>query len=231
MADNSRNKLEIELLKDNYIDKLGIDAQYSLEVDPTNTYRFSETTKKFIKLMVDYNDVSKASKILKISLEDTQDIYFTYGVRAEILRIRSAIYHRQFAGRMLNLDEIGGYLSAVLMDSTMESEKADVDQKIKISKLLIDLNDKKNKIIDDPSAIDVIPTDIESQIGDLSVNAIKSLLDANKSKKDAKSSNKGNDKNNLIDQTKEKDKLSDDEVDSLKKLSTKELLEILKEGA
>ena len=231
MRDKPSVASPIDTLKSDYIDKLSTDAAYSLVVDPENQYNFGETTKKFIKHMVNCNDVIKVCKILKINPEEGQKIYFTDGVRSEIMRLKSAVYHRQFAGRMINLDEIGGYLTAVLMDNVLDCDKADLDQKIKISKLLIDLNDRKNKIVEDPNAIDVIPNNINDEIKDLSVDAIKSLLEAKNKKKENHKAPVRDAKDEIISQIKEKNNLTDEEAEALQALSTKELFDILKEGA
>ena len=117
-------------------------------------YNLSQSQKDFIKYYVNWKNIPLASKMAGIDKDTGLQYYNTYGVKREIDRISLALYHRAFATKMLNLDEIGGYLTSLIMDINVpEADKLNVKDKIGVAKLIAEINEKKQRAIADPSNI------------------------------------------------------------------------------
>lgn len=222
----SKKERSLESLQSNYKNKVNRDSLYSLDVDPTNTYKFDITTKEFISLMIEYDDIYYVCKVLKITLEHGMSLLFRDDVKVEIMRIKTAAYHKKFANRMLTFDEIGGYLTSLIMDKTFQGEKVSMKQKLEIAKILIDLNERKNKAKSDNTTIEVIPEDVNNQVKELSVDDIKKLLN----KKSDSKQKKPKTKRQLINEIKAMNVLSKEELDGIELLSEEELQEIINGG-
>ena len=131
----------LTVLEDGYIEKLEKDNKYSMRIDPENKYNLSDTQKDFIRFYVDWKNIPLASQMAGIDKSTGIAYYNSYPVKMEIRRLSLAMYHRQFATKMLNMDEIGGYLTSLLMDvNVAEADKLNVKDKIGISKMLVEIN-------------------------------------------------------------------------------------------
>lgn len=216
---------EIDVLKAKYVEKVKSDSIYSLAVDPDNDYDFSDEHKNFIRLMVEYDDCEYVARRLNITDKKAKEYYFANGTQAEIMRINSAIYHRQFTTKMLNMQEVGGYLTALITDNVQAKNRISAKQKLQAAKMLIDINEKQAKIIDDPTVIDVVPESFDEQIKDLGVVALKNLLEANKTKE----VNPKISREEIIEQLKMDKHLSDEEAETLNSMDTSELLKLLED--
>lgn len=198
-------KNEIDALQtQKYID-IESNPLYSLVVDPDDKYHMSSEQKEFIKTYMQVKNIGIAAEVIGIELETARVYYFAQSTQNEINRLTNAMYKRQFATRMLNLNEIAGYLTSQLTDMNVPiADRLKPTEKLKVAQMLIDLNKLR---IDVQSTTN--PSDISSlneQIKQLSVDTIKQLLD----------------------QT-EQTSLSEDETDYLTNLQPDELLSMLDE--
>ena len=103
---------DLNVLEEGYVEKLDTDIRYSIAIDPEDKYNLSQSQKDFIEFYVQWKNIPLAAKMAGIDKDTAMQYYNTYGVKREIDRISLALYHRQFATKMLNLDEIGGYLTS-----------------------------------------------------------------------------------------------------------------------
>lgn len=207
-------------LQREYIDELKNNPLYSLEIDPLNKYDFSENEKKFIENYVQYKSILACSTYMGITTEEANKIYASYNVQKEIRRIHSALYQRQFANKLLDLDDIGGYLTSLLTDDFIPiADRLSTQDKLKVVDLLIKINQMKANGFVKPEII--IEKDINEELKELSVDAIKQLL--------IQKSNR-NEKVKLISEFDKDNILTPEEKSYLETLSVKELLKLLDKG-
>lgn len=217
---------QLEILEDDYLNKVQVDPRFSIEVDPENHFHFSESQKDFIENYVQFKNVPLAAKLAGIEEELGMSYYKNYNIRMEIRRINLAMHHRAFATKMLDMDEIGGYLTSVLIGENLaEADKIGTRDKIQVAKLLMELNKMKREAIADPSNV-IDAVDIQEDLSSLSVDTIQKLLKT--SQKPTEDLQK---KEEVIEEINETNSnaLSSEEINHLKTLSTSELLNILEE--
>lgn len=222
----SFNESEIQPLEENYINEVNTSPKYSLEVDPTNIYNFTDTQKAFIKNYCEYNNIPIVAQLCEIDEKEALTIFRMLSVQDEIRRIKLARYHKSFALKTLTLNEIGGYLTAIVMDEVPISDRINSNSKMKAVELLIKINDMKSKVINDPTIIDTI--NIEDQIKDLSINSIQQLI-VNANNPSTVKNQIDNNKEDIICQIQEQNdtKLTPEELSELRAMSLDSLLEIL----
>lgn len=178
--DKKQQKLAItqrqsELLEANYRNELDTNVKYSLEVDPENKYNMSEAQKLFIKQYIDCKDLSVAAYMSGLDIEVAKAYYLAYSSQQEIRRINMAMYHRQFAAKLLSLDEIGGYLTSLLIDYNVASaDRLKNGDKLKVAQMLIDLNKMKIDAMQNPDLI--MNKNIDNQLKSLSIKTIQDLI-------------------------------------------------------
>lgn len=167
-----QNVLQIEA---EYKQELDTNPEYSLVVDPTNKYGMSSLTKEFIRYYVDYRNISTVANFCNIENDEALDILNSFPVQQEIRRITRALYHRQFSKKIMTMNEIGGFLSSLIEDSEIPiADRLSNKEKLGVVRLLIDINEIKIKAMTDPSVL--MMKDISDLVKDLSVGAIKSLI-------------------------------------------------------
>lgn len=172
----------VDLIEAEYKEMLDTDPQYSLVVDPSNKYNLPVTTKEFIRHYIEHRNISTAAMFCHIEPDQALELFTSYPVQQEVRRISRALYHRQFSKKMMNLTEIGGYLTSLIEDSEIPvADRLSTRDKLAVIRMLIELNQLKLASIGDPSVL--MMRDVNSIIKDLSVGAIKSLLDQSTSKK------------------------------------------------
>lgn len=215
---------EFKAKQQEYLDTIRTNPQYSLIVDPEGKYDLTEQEKNFIGLYCEFKNIEMAAIMSNMDLHEAMTLYSTYKCQQEIRRINIALYHTQFAHRLLSIEEIGGYLSSLLMDNVPNGDRVYGEAKLKVAQMIIDLNLYRQESMDNPK--DFIEGDIQSELKELSVNSIKRLL--NESKKVDKS-NKEN-KENIIKTFENYDNFTDEEIAFLKTLSVSELLSLLNES-
>lgn len=201
------------------VNSLDNDLEYSLEVDPTNKYNLSDDQRNFIRNYINLKSIEAACDLSGISLEQGKQFFVSYATQWEIKRINKALYHKQFANKLLSLDEIGGYLTSVLTDDVVLADRLRSSDKIKVAQMIIDLNKLKFEALSNNPSV-IMNKDLDEELQHLSVDTIKRLLETNdslnlKEKKD------------VINQFENSNKLSLEEKAYLESLSTKDLLEIL----
>ena len=138
-----------------------------------------------------------------------------------------ALNHRAFATRMMTIDELGGYLTSIIIgDNLAEADKIGTRDKLQAAKMIMELNKMKQDGINDPDKI-IDATDIQEDLSSLSVEAIQRLIESTK-KKDNPAKEE---KDGIIEEINEMNHnaLTIEELNHLKSLPTSELLIILEE--
>lgn len=214
-----------------YMNELITQPDFSLEVDPLNQHGFSEEQKSFISHYVNYKNLMTAANLTGIEFSDAKKYLNNYAIQTEIRRINKALYHRQFARKLISLEEIGGYLSSLLTDEFIPiADQLPSTDKLKVVNLLLKLNEMQKEAINDPEVL--LEKDIDYQIKELSLDTIKNLL-SQKSINDSKNKEVKNNKNKkeeLINCINKDDVLTLEEKAYLESLSTKELLKLLNDN-
>lgn len=202
-------------LQKEYISDLDTNPKYSLEVDPENKYHMSEQQKEFIKHYVNFKSVATAAEICGIDMDIAKAYFVSFQSQAEIRRINLALYQRQFANKLLTLDEIGGYLTSLITDENVPlADQLKTIDKLKVISMLIDLNKTKIESLNNPTTI--MAQDLDIEIKNLSIQTIQQLLKAEKKAK-------------VIETGEFAEVLSPEENAYLSTLSTKELLNLIDE--
>lgn len=209
-----KQKQELQV---NYISELETNPKYSLDVDPENKYKFSGELKNFIQQFIQFKNVNTAAEVCGIEKEEAWQIFTNYDVQKEIRRINMALYQRQFASKLLNLDQIGGYLSSVLTDNFVPlANQISTTDKLKVADMLIKVINMKNQALEDPG--EIMNKDIESQVKELSIDTIQQML---------KQNNKRKERIEILGKINKEDSLSPEEKSYLESLSTDELLKLV----
>lgn len=205
----------VEEVQHELVEAINTNLEYSLEVDPEDKYGMSDEQKTFIKNYIEFKSILGAAEFSGISPEQAKMFFVSYSTQQEIRRINKALYHRQFANKLLTLDDIGGYLSSVLTDDVPLADQLPQREKLKVAQMLIDLNTLKLEALNN-NPQKLMNKDLDIQLKELSVETIKNLLSTTENMKE---------KRDAINQF--NDKLSIEEKTYLESLPTKELLEIL----
>ena len=214
ITNEKAKKIQAEL-----VNSLNEDAEYSLDVDPTNKYNLSVEQKNFIRNYVNFKSISAACEFSSISPEQGKQFFVSYAVQQEIRRLNKALYHRQFANKLLSLDDIGGYLTSLLTDDVVLADQLKASDKIKVAQMIIDLNKMKLEALSiNPNVI--MNKDIDVELKELSVDTIKRLIETNE-----KESSK--EKREVVNKFENANELSPEERVYLESLPTKDLLELL----
>lgn len=206
-----------------YSDDLDSDPQYSLEPDPTGSMGFTDEMKEFVKNYIQFRSIPIASQLTGITADEGTQLYKLMSFKKEVRRISNAMYCRQFCKKMLDVDQIGGYLTSVLTDDNVaEVDRLSTKDKIQVAKLIADLNVAKSEMVHDPAKYNAI--EVEAQVRDLSVDSIKSLLV--KSKENDEEAAK---KEALINDIDPDSVLSNEELMQLRAMSAADLLKLYNE--
>lgn len=160
-----------------YLSELERNPKYSLVVDPENKYNFPDDQRKFIEQYVQLKDVKLAAKYADINNKEAQAYYVAYNTQAEIRRINLAMYHRQFAQRMLTLDQLGGYLSSLITEENVAPhDRLSTAAKLRVVDMLIELNKYKFETLYNNPRNMIHVQNVEEELKDLSIDTIKDLL-------------------------------------------------------
>lgn len=200
------------------VKELDENPEFSLEVDPTNKYSMSEEQKRFVKNYCEFKSIPMSAELSGISLDTAKSYFVAYSSQQEIRRINRAMYQKQFSNKLLTIDEISNWLSSLITDENVPiADRVKTMDKVRIAQILIDLQLYKNDSINNPSSL--LDTDIETEIKELSVKSIKTLLKQKNTKEDKKAE--------VIDAIQSKQALSPEEEIFLKTLPTKDILTLL----
>lgn len=213
-------KVEADVIKLSQELKGSIDSniQYSLEVDPSDTYQMTDTEKEFVKYYVNYRSIGTVATMLNMEIKEAVEIFKKYSVQQEIRRIYRALTVRQFQNKTLTISEIKSFLSSLITDDFVpEADRLKTMDKVRVAQTLIGLNDINRFAFDDPNA--VVVKDFEEEVKELSTEQIKQLIDI-----DTSNSALIDKKDKLIEQIKMLRDVSPEEATYLKTLSIKTLL-------
>lgn len=219
------NKEQLEKqneLQASYMSELELNPKYSLNVDPENKYSMSDLKKMFVKYYIEFRNVNTAADLCNIDMDAAKELFKDFAVQNEIRRINLALYQRQFATKLLDVDQLGGYLSSLLIDAyTPIADRLTTNEKLRVVDMLLKLNELKAEAFKNPTII--IEKDINEQLKDLSVDALKALL--------SDTSTNINKKVDLIDKLDKDNTLTMEDKAYLETLSTTELLQLINDIA
>lgn len=230
MAKNKKNKYTDEMLKkqlsgtqmqqmqSNYQTELDTNPEYSVDPDPTGKLGMSDVEKCFIQHYVNFKSIATAAELAGIDVDKAKEYFVSYNTQAEIRRINRALYHRQFMHKLLTLDDLGGYLSSLLMGENVPiADQLKTSEKLRVVELIMRLNEVKSEAMQNPATL--MYKDIETDLKQLSVETIQQLLAANSSIKEKK------DIVNMLDDG----TLTPEERDYLTTLPVQELLKMIED--
>ena len=206
---------EMSEVQDKYLVELESNPEYSLEVDPTNKYNMSDEQKNFIINYVQFKNIGAAAELAGIKAEAAKKFFVAYNSQQEIRRINRALYFRQFHTKLLDLDQIGGWLSSLLTDENVPiGDQLKTPDKLKVANMIIDLFKLKQESMQNPQ--ELMKKDLSIQIKNLSINTIQQLLDSSENSK-------------AQEQIINNPNLSAEEKEYLNTLPTEDLLNLLEE--
>ena len=208
---------QVPILQKEYEKELEENPEYSLVVNAEGKYDMSEEQKKFVEYYVQFKSVSTACDLLGIEREVGLNYFVAYSTQQEIRRINRALYHRQFSQKMLDLDQIGGFLSSLVTDENvpLASQLNNVD-KLKVINMIMEVMKLKKEALIDPEPL-MKNNDISLEIKNLSINTLQNMLNnINKTNKDQ-------------DEIVIEESLTPEEKAYLETLPTEDLLKILEE--
>lgn len=227
MAKKQKNLMPINMVRQGQEQMLAAfdkDPKYSLEVDPGNTLGLSPEQKKFIECYIEFHSIPYASQLAGISEEEGRDIYFDPVCKQERQRINRAMNYRRFSRRLLTVDEVGGYLTSMLMDEDFGGgDCLTAKDKLQVTKQIIDINKLKAEAYSNPRIIEDVDF-TESEMQDLSPEDLKSLIEQTK-----KGKNHDAEKSNLINQLNKNCTFDSVDLEYLWSCSIDELKQLLKE--
>ena len=210
---------------------LSKDVKYSIEPDPTGKLNLKDDQKNFLKAYIEFRNIPTAAQMAEIDESLAKKYFMDPTIRNELRRINLALYYRKFSRRLLTVDEIGGYLTSLLMDSDIgESDKLSSYEKIQVANLMMDLNKLKAESYKNPKIFENI--EYEEHLQDLNPDQLKQLINAtmspSKSDKEAAAAI-DKEKEALIEEITQTGFLDPSEIAYLKSCSIDELKK-LKEG-
>lgn len=204
---------ELQIIQENYIAEVETNPEFSLEVDPLGKYNFNQVQKDFIKYYIQFKSVASAAELCGIDIDTAKTYFLNYTTQQEIRRINRALYHKQFEHKILDLNDIGGYLSSLITDENVPiGDQLKTKDKLQVANMLIDLIKLKKESFEDPNKLKNL--DVAGQLKNLSLITIQQLL---------VQSNKQEKKEPIIVDN----NLSAEEKEYLNSLPTETLLELL----
>ena len=150
----------------------------SLEVDANNRYNFDDLTKAFIHLYCEFSSLEFTCKQLDITVAQGEKLISQYNVQLEIKRINKAMYNRCFARQVMNLQDIGGYLTSLITDEVPVTKQLSRKDKLEAVKMLIALNIRQEELLQQPKTEIIIQQEenVEEELKKLSLASIKQLI-------------------------------------------------------
>jgi hypothetical protein len=209
-----------------FVSAIEKDPLYSLEPDPEGKLGFSEEEKNFTRWFIQYHNIGSAASMSGIDYKAGSGYYADPKCQNEIRRISLALYKRKFAKRLLTIDEIGGYLTSVLIDDDVpEADRLKPKEKLEVAQMIIDLNQMKTKSFESPDEIESV--DIEHKIEGLDVNSIKKLISDVKAPNKDEIKKEADEKEGLIEQIAGGTKLDPSEIAYLRTCTPDELKKLI----
>ena len=170
-----KKKTNLEKLKEEYALELQNNPELSLSIDPTNKYKFDDTEKKFIEAYIQTKNVGYAISVSEMDESKSMGFLMDYRTQSEIRRINKAICQLQFQTKMVTLDEIGGYLTALLEGNAVLAEQPSMQDKMKIVEMLLKVHQIQQDAIKEPQTL--LQRDLNIDLSKLSTKTIKALID------------------------------------------------------
>lgn len=173
-----KKKEEVDKIIEEHSKDVATREEYSLLVDPTNRYKFTDEQKVFIEKYIQLRNVEVSAQLSGLEQNDALSFLLSYNVQEEIRRINKAIAHRQFTNKMASLEQMGGYLTSLLtgeLSPMYEGAQIGIEEKLQISKMIVEINKLKLEGVSNPSTI--MGKNIDTDLNNLSVKTIKSLLE------------------------------------------------------
>lgn len=156
------------------------DPQYSLEPDPTGKLKLSSTEKRFIQAYSEYRSIPVACIVAGITEEEGREIYFDPRCSDERQRLNRVRNYRRFSKRLLSLDEIGGYLTSLLIDEDIaEGDLLSSKDKLQVTKQIMDIHKLKAEALTNPRVIENIDFS-DKDVEDLTPEELRRLIDETK---------------------------------------------------
>lgn len=212
---------------------LRYDPKYSLEPDPTKSLGLDLAQKNFIKAYIEFRSIPTAAQMIDIDEDLARQYFFDENCRSEIRRITLAMYYRKFSRRLLSIDELGGYLTSMLIDADLgEAEKLTNQEKLQVARMVMDLNKLKADAYRNPQMIENVAF-VENEVKDLSPEELRNLIqETKKPSKQTQEKQAEIDavKDTLIDQINKDHYLDPSEIAFLKSCSVEELEKLLQGG-
>ena len=166
---------ELKKLQEEHAKELELNPKYSLDVDPEEKYMMNDDQKKFIRYYVEFKSINSAAELAGISIEEAKKYFVSWASQQEIRRINLALYQRQFSTKLLDLDQIGGYLSSLLTgENVVMADQLKSTEKLRVVELLMRLNEMKMNAMSDPNRL--MKIDLSVAIKNLSIDTIQSLI-------------------------------------------------------
>lgn len=201
------------------------DPKYMISADPTGALGLNETQKRFIDAYIECRSISYACQLTGITEEEGRDIYFDPICKRERDRINRALNYRRFSRRLLSIDEVGGYLTSLLMDEDFGlGERLTAKDKLTVTRQILDINKMKAEAYMNPRILENVEF-VEKDTKDMSAEDLKKLIDQTKQTSAAVQ----NEKQKLIDKLNAKHEFDPSDIAHFWKCSVNELQQILDE--
>lgn len=202
--------------------ELDSNPKYSLEPDPTGEYGMTTAEKNFTKWYVQHRNIAVAAQLAEVSVEDGMAIYRSFACQSELRRIDLAWKLRQINSSTLTLDQMGAMLTSYILDQMPAAERLSTKDKMSAMKMVMDIHALKQKVVEEATPIDAV--DVESQVKDLSVDALKALIQKTKV-----IDNENDEKEEMIKALDNESALSNDDLHYLRSLPVEELKKLVDE--
>ena len=204
------------------------DVKYSIEPDPDGRLKLTEDQKNFIRSYLEFRNIPLAAQMAEIDEVIAKRYFMDPTIRLELRRINLALYYRKFSRRLLSIDELGGYLTSLLIDEDVgEADRLTGKDKLQAAKLIMDLNKMKAEAYKNPRIIENV--DYEEQIQDLSPEQLRQLIQSTMSNsREAKEARQqlDDEKEALIREINSGDYLDPSELAYLKSCTIEELKQL-----
>lgn len=211
--------------QDALINALNGDPRFSLDPDPTGKLGLDDKQKKFIKCYDEFHSIPLAANMAGLTEEEGRDFFFDPVCKNERLRINKVRNYRKFSRRLLTIDEIGGYLTSMLIDEDMSAgDILSSKDKLQITRQIIDLNKLKAEALANPKIIENVDYS-DAGIQDLEPADLKKLIEQTKQNNDAITG----EKQELITKINKNGNLDDVDLEQLWSCSVSELKKLLEE--
>lgn len=201
------------------------DPAYSLLPDPTGTLQLTENQKKFIECYIEFHSIPYASQLAGITEEEGRDIYFDPVCKEERRRIGRVLNYRRFSRRLLTVDEVGGYLTSLLMDEDFGAGDAlTAKDKLQVTRQIIDINKLKAEAYNNPKIIENVDF-TEAEMEELTPEDLKTLIEETKKGKH----NSDGEKRALIAELNKNNDFDSTDIEYMWGCSVEELEQLLRE--